>query len=79
MFDPINLIPLVAIVLIIAILLGFKMNRKWLKKLWIVVWILFALSHVFIPIVYFWGADEAAESVIWAKDWLAPRNLIQVL
>jgi hypothetical protein len=29
------------------------MNRKSLKKLWIVGWILFVLSYALIPIVYF--------------------------
>ena len=60
---------LLYMVVITALLLGFKMNRKRLKKFWTAVWILFVLSHVLIPIVYFSGTSD--EPVVMTKDSLA--------
>jgi len=53
---------LLYMVVITALLLGFKMNRKRLKRFWTAVWILFVLSHVLIPIAYFGYGEGGNES-----------------
>ena len=57
------------------------MNRKRLTKFWAVVWILFALSHVLIPIAYF-GTDELKQLTAimsWGCFGLFPVLVISCL
>lgn len=61
MFNPIVIAAFIVIVVITAILLGFKMNGKRLKRFWAMVWILFVLSHVLIPVGYFGYGDGGNE------------------
>ncbi|MDP6634661.1 MAG: hypothetical protein QGG42_07180 [Phycisphaerae bacterium] len=69
MYNFMLLAVLLYMAVITALLLGFKMNRNGLKKFRTAVWILFALSHVIIPIVYFSGASD--EPAVMTKDSLA--------